>query len=181
MRPDERHECLGSAAAPNLRVQRTRPYASLRGSPLTRRPLGGRLLAVACREQGAKPGPAIVRNPGYRVVRSIMREADSEHTERVELPYAGAGYGFASSSALLDLSVGLGAVTLAGGRTSVGGEAAIWPPTPEASCFLEAWLRRQVLSGHIAEGKLVSAPRIKSSVGGGMPLTASSKSEAGQV
>ena len=28
--------------APNPRVQRTRPYASLRGSPLTRHPLGGR-------------------------------------------------------------------------------------------------------------------------------------------
>jgi len=27
--------------SPNPRVQRTRPYASLRGSPLTRHPLGG--------------------------------------------------------------------------------------------------------------------------------------------
>jgi len=31
-----------SGRSPNPRVQRTRPYASLRGSPLTRHPLGGR-------------------------------------------------------------------------------------------------------------------------------------------
>jgi hypothetical protein len=31
-----------SSQPPNSRVQRTRPYASLRGSPLTRHPLGGR-------------------------------------------------------------------------------------------------------------------------------------------
>jgi len=32
---------LESELPPNPRVQRTRPYASLRGSPLTRHPLGG--------------------------------------------------------------------------------------------------------------------------------------------
>jgi len=32
---------------PNTRVQRTRPYASLRGSPLTRHPLGGPLIIMA--------------------------------------------------------------------------------------------------------------------------------------
>ena len=32
---------------PNPRVQRTRPYASLRGSPLTRHPLGRRIASLA--------------------------------------------------------------------------------------------------------------------------------------
>jgi len=49
----------GAGAAPNPRVQRTRPCASLRGSPLTRHPLGRRvslvagalLLASACRRE----------------------------------------------------------------------------------------------------------------------------------
>ena len=34
-----------SVARPNPRVQRTRPCASLRGSPLTRHPLGGPVTA----------------------------------------------------------------------------------------------------------------------------------------
>ena len=78
------------------------------------------LFALACARPEAKAARVVVRNPDYLVVRSIRREADAEHTIPVALPYAGAGYGFASSAALLDLnSFDPGAAGFAGGRTSV--------------------------------------------------------------
>ena len=126
-----------------------------------------------------------MRNPDYLLVRSIRREADAEHTNPVQLPYSGAGYGFASTSTLLDLnSVNLGAVTFAGGRTSVAGEATLWLPlTPEASRRLEAWSAEHTgdYLGMFLKGKLVSAPQVKSRIGGGIPLRVASKTEGDLV
>src|SRR5262249_21667566 len=86
------------------------------------------ILAAGCARQEAR-APVVVRNPDYLVVRPIRREADAEHTIRVELPYSGAGYGFASAEALLNLnSFDLAAAGFSGGRTSVVGEATIWLP-----------------------------------------------------
>jgi preprotein translocase subunit SecD len=143
------------------------------------------LLVCACQKQDAKPAHVIARNPGYLVVRPIKREADAEHTARVEIPYSGAGYGFASSSVLLDLnSVDLGAVTYAGGRTSIAGEATIWLPlTPEGSRRLAAWSGQHAgdYLGIFLKGKLVAAPRIEARIGGGIPLRVPSKREGDLV
>jgi hypothetical protein len=143
------------------------------------------LLAFACQNQEATPAHVSVRNPSYLVVRSIKREADAEHTARVDLPYSGAGYGFASSSVLLDLnSVNLGAVAFAGGRTSVVGEATIWLPlTAEGSRRLEAWSAQHMgdYLGIFLKGRLVAAPQIKGTIGGGIPLRVPSKREGDAV
>ena len=126
-----------------------------------------------------------MRNANYIVVRSITREADAEHTTRVELPYAGAGYGFASSSPLLDLnSFDLGAAAFAGGRTSIAGEATIWLPlTAEGSRRLAAWSGQNVggYLGIFLRGQLVAAPRVTSQLGGGIPLRVASKREGDVV
>jgi hypothetical protein len=143
------------------------------------------LLAFACHSEETKQADVAVRNPDYLVVRSITREPDAEHTDRVELPYAGAGYGFASASKLLDLnSVSLRSVDFAGGRTSVAGEATIWLPlTPEASHRLEAWSAQHAggYLGIFLKGKLVAAPRVTTGISGGIPLRVPSKSEGDRV
>src|SRR4029077_14920562 len=127
----------------------------------------------------------VVRNPDYLVVRSIRREADGEHTIPVELPYAGAGYGFASSAAPLDLnSFDPVAAGFAGGRTSVVGEATIWLPlTPEGSRRLEDWSTKtpEKRLGIFLNGKLAAAPEINSTIGGGLPLRVASKSDGDRV
>jgi hypothetical protein len=142
-------------------------------------------LMCACRKPDAKPVPVVVRNPNYLVVRAIQREADAEHMDRVELPYSGAGYGYASSGVLLDLnSIDLGAVAFAGGRTSIAGEATIWLPlTPEASRRLAAWSgqHEEEYLGIFLNGRLVAAPRIQSTLGGGIPLRVASKREGDRV
>ena len=141
------------------------------------------LAGLACKQEA--PAPIVVRNPDYLVVRSIRREADAEHSMRVDLPYSGAGYGFASSSALLDMnSFALGAAGFAGGRTSVVGEATIWLPlTPEGSRRLEAWSTNPdgEFLGFFLKGRLVSAPRVESKMSGGLPLRVPSKSEGDVV
>jgi hypothetical protein len=145
------------------------------------------LLAIACHKhkEEAEPARVVVQNPDYLVVRPIKRDADAEHTTRVELPYSGAGYGFASDTALLDLSsINVGAVDFAGGRTSLAGEATLWLPlTPEASQRLEAWSAEHAgeYLGIFLKGKLVAALEIKSRIGGGIPLRVSSKSEGDAV
>jgi hypothetical protein len=175
-------------------VQRTRSSATALREALTRRPLGRRsgavaaaalsLVGFAC-EQGAKPSKVAVRNPDYLVVRPIRRVADAEHPIRVDLPYSGAGYGFASSSKLLDMnSFELGAAAFAGGRTSVVGEATIWLPlTPEGSRRLEEWSTHSEgdYLGIFLKGKLVAAPQVKSKIGGGLPLRVTSKREGDLV
>jgi hypothetical protein len=143
------------------------------------------LFALACARPEATATRVVVKNPDYLVVRPIRREADSEHTIPVELPYAGAGYGFASTAALLDLnSFDLGAAGFAGGRTSVVGEATIWLPlTPEGSRRLEDWSNNtgEKRLGIFLNGKLVAAPEIKSKIGGGIPLRVASKSDGDRV
>jgi hypothetical protein len=143
------------------------------------------LAAGACREPGAAPAPSSVRDPTYLVVRAIGREPDAEHTIRVELPYAGAGYGFASSETLLDLNaVELGGVAFAGGRTSIVGEATIWLPLkPEAARRLEAWSAEHTgdYLGIFLKGRLVAAPRVQGRTGGGIPLRVPSKSEGDAI
>lgn len=165
-----------SAVAPRVRTRAGRSCAAL----LT----AGMFLFVGC-GKGAKPAPVVVRNPNYLVVRSITREPDAEHTIQVDLPYSGAGYGFASDAPLLDLtSIDAGAAAFAGGRTSVVGEAAIWLPlTPAGSRRLEAWSAQHdgEFLGIFLKGKLVSAPRIHGTVGGGIPLRVTSKSEGDLV
>jgi preprotein translocase subunit SecD len=87
--------------------------------------------------------------------------------------------------ALLDLnSVDLGAVTFAGGRTSIAGEATIWLPlTPEGSRRLAAWSGQHAgdYLGVFLKGQLVAAPQIKTAVGGGIPLRVASKREGDVV
>lgn len=143
------------------------------------------LLAYACQKAEPRPAHIIVRNPDYLVVRSIRREGDADHMTRVQLPYSGAGYGFASTSALLDLtSFDLGGATFAGGRTSVVGEATIWLPlTPDASRRLEDWSAGHVgdYLGIFLKGRLVAAPQIRSKMGGGLPLRVPSKSDGDVV
>jgi hypothetical protein len=135
---------------------------------------------LACQQETA-PDRVVVRNPEYLEVRPITREADAEHTTRVELPYAGAGYGYASSSVLLDMnSLELSQVGFAGGRTSVVGEATIWLPlNREGSERLEAWSGRRSVEylGIFLKGRLVAAPRVTSTIGGGIPLRVASKSD----
>jgi len=143
------------------------------------------LFALACAGPEAKTTRVVVRNPDYLVVRPIRREADSEHTIRVDFWHAGGGYGFASSAPLLDLnSFDLGAAAFSGGRTSVVGEATIWLPlTPEGSRRLEDWssVPGEKRLGIFLNGKLVSAPEIKGQTGGGIPLRVASKSEGDRV
>ena len=143
------------------------------------------LAGLACQKPGAEASRVVVRDPDYLVVRPIRREADAEHPIRVDLPYSGAGYGFAASSALLDMSsFNLGAAEFAGGRTSVVGEATILIPlTPEGSRRLEEWSSHSEgdFLGMFLKGKLVAAPRVKSRMGGGLPLRVSSKSEGDRV
>ena len=143
------------------------------------------LFALACGKQETAPAPVIVRNPDYLVVRSIRREPDASHSTPVDLPYSGAGYGFASSSALLDMnSFALGAAEFAGGRTSVVGEATIWLPlTPEGSRRLEAWSTNPdgEFLGIFLKGRLVAAPRVEGKISGGIPLRVTSKSEGDLV
>jgi hypothetical protein len=143
------------------------------------------LFALACHKEEPRPAHVIVRNPDYLVVRSIRREADAEHTNRVDLPSSGAGYGFASSSTLLDLnSFELGAVDFAGGRTSVAGEATLWLPlTPAGSRRLEAWSSHPDgdFLGIFLKGELVAAPQIKGKIGGGIPLRVAGKREGDLV
>ena len=127
----------------------------------------------------------VVRDPDYLVVRPIRREADAEHTIGVDLPGAGAGYGFASTTPLLDMSsFDLGRVAFAGGRTSIVGEATIWIPlVPEASRRLQEWTSSHVGEhlGMFLKGKLVAAPIVRSAVSGGVPLAVPSKSEGDRV
>jgi len=141
-------------------------------------------LFLSCGEN-TKSARVVVRNPEYLVARPIQREADAEHTILVELPYSGAGVGYASDAPLLDLnSIVLEAVEFSGGRTSLAGEATLWLPlTPEASRKLEAWSAQHTgeYLGIFLRGKLVAAPRIKSQIGGGIPLRVASKSEGDLV
>ncbi len=143
------------------------------------------LLAWACRNEGVEPARVVVRDPDYLVVRSIQREPDADHTMRVELPYSGAGYGFASSAKLLDMtSFDLGAVAFAGGRTSIAGEATLWLPlSPEGNRRLADWSGRHAgdYLGIFVKGRLVAAPRIQSGFGGGIPLRVASKREGDQM
>lgn len=118
-------------------------------------------------------------------MRSIRREPDAEHTLRVELPFSGAGYGFASSAKLLDLnSFDLGAVAFAGGRTSIAGEATLWLPlSPEGRRRLAAWSESHTGDdfGIFVKGRLAAAPRIQTPVGSGIPLRVASKREGDEI
>jgi len=118
-------------------------------------------------------------------VRSIHSEADAEHTIRVDLPYAGAGYGYASTSPLFDLTaVDIAGATFAGGRTSLAGEATIWLPlTAEGRGRLEAWSSQHTGDrlGIFLDGRLVAAPQVKTAIGGGFPLAVASKNEGDAV
>jgi len=143
------------------------------------------LFGFACHERGAHPRQVVVRNPEYFAARPIQREADAEHTILVELPYSGAGAGYAADAPLLDLnSIVLEGVEFSGGRTSLVGEATLWLPLkPEASRRLEAWSAQHTgeYLGIFLKGKLVSAPQIKSRISGGIPLRVPSKSEGDVV
>jgi len=143
------------------------------------------LLAAGC--QDAPAGPVAVRNPDYLVARPIRREADAEHTIRVDLPMAGGGYGFAATAPLLDMSsFDLGRSKFFGDRTSTVGPAAIWIPVrPEASARLQQWSARAATDGDLLglflNGKLVSAPRMHTAVGGGIVVPVASKSDGDAV
>lgn len=143
------------------------------------------LFILACGKEEPKPARVAVQNPDYLVARPIQREADAQHTIQVELPYSGAGVGYASDAPLLDLnSIVLEAVAFSGGRTSLAGEATLWLPlTPEASRRLEAWSAQHTgeYLGIFLKGKLVSAPRIQTRISGGIPLRVASKSEGDAV
>ena len=140
-------------------------------------------LGLACARPEA--APVAVRNPDYLVVRPIVREADAEHTIRIDLPYAGAGYGYASTEPLFDLTaVDAAGATFAGGRTSLAGEATIWLPlTAEGRRRLETWSSRHAGDrlGIFLDGRLAAAPQVKTAIGGGIPLAVASKGEGDAV
>jgi SecDF, P1 head subdomain len=140
-------------------------------------------LVLGCARREA--APTIVRNPNYLVVRTIVREADAEHGIRVDLPYAGAGYGYASTAPLFDLTaIDVTGATFAGGRTSLAGEATLWLPlTAEGRRRLDAWSSRNAGDrlGIFLDGRLVAAPQVKTAIGGGIPLRVESKSEGDAV
>ena len=142
------------------------------------------LLALACARSEA-PAPVAIRNPDYLVVRSIRPDPDAEHTIRVALPYAGAGFGYASTAPLFDLTaVDVAGTTFAGGRTSLAGEATIWLPlTAEGRRRLEAWSSQNPGEriGIFLDGRLVAAPQVKTAIGGGIPLRVESKGEGDAV
>jgi hypothetical protein len=142
------------------------------------------LVAAGCRRQET-PAPVVVRNPDYVVVRTIRLEPDAEHLTRVDFPSSAAGYGYASSSALLDLnSFDLAAAAFAGGRTSIVGEATIWLPlTPEGSRRLDEWSSAHPGEhlGVFLKGRLVEAPQVRGAFGGGIPLRVSGKTEGDVV
>jgi hypothetical protein len=74
----------------------------------------------------------------------------------------------------------LSQVGFAGCRTSVVGEATIWLPLKrEGSERLQAWSSRGSgeYLGIFLKGKLVAAPRVTSTIGGGIPLRVASKSD----
>jgi hypothetical protein len=127
----------------------------------------------------------VVRNPEYLVARSIRRDADAEHTLRVDLPRGGGGFGFASTEPLFDLrDVDLAGAEFAGGRTSLAGEATIWLPlTAEGRRRLEEWSSRNAGDrlGIFLDGRLVAAPQVKAAIGGGIPLAVASKHEGDAV
>src|SRR5262249_2784964 len=141
-------------------------------------------LALACSKP---PAPIVVRNPEYLVLRPIARLADAEHTIPIELPYAGAGYGFASAAALLDLSAFQpGAAGSSGGRAGVGGEATFGLPLPpEGARRLEEWSSQAKAGGQylgiFLRGKLIAAPEVRGPVGGGIPLRVANKIEGDRV
>jgi hypothetical protein len=141
-------------------------------------------LVLGCSRPEAR-APVAVRNPEYLVARSIRRDADAEHTIRVDLPYAGAGYGYASTAPLFDLtSVEIAGATFAGGRTSLVGEATIWLPlTAEGRRRLDAWSAKNSGDrlGLFLDGRLVAAPQVQSAIGGGIPLRVPSKNEGDAV
>ena len=141
------------------------------------------VLAAACGEKTS--APIVVKDPSYLVVRSLARAPDAEHAERVALPYAGAGEGWASATPLLDLhAFDLGAAGFAGGRTSLVGEATLWLPLePEAARRLAAWAAAHPDEsvGIYLKGRLVSAPAARSLAGGGVPVRVSGKSEGDRV
>jgi hypothetical protein len=140
-------------------------------------------LVSGCSQREA--APVAVRNPDYLVVRTILPEADAEHGIRVELPYAGAGYGYASTAPLFDLTaIDAAGATFAGGRTSLAGEATLWLPlTAEGRRRLDAWSSRHAGDrlGIFLEGRLVAAPQVKTAIGGGIPLRVASKGEGDAV
>lgn len=142
------------------------------------------LLAIACARSEA-PERAAIRNPGYLLVRSIRREPDAEHTVRVALPYSGAGFGYAATAPLLDLSsFEVSGATFAGGRTSLAGEATIWVPlTAEGNRRLADWSQAHAgdFLGVYLDGRLVAAPQIRGAIGGGLPLRVASKGEGDAV
>ena len=142
-------------------------------------------IALACGGDRPAATPVVVHNPDYLVVRTIRREADADHVQPVELSLAGGGYGFVSTTPLLDLNAfDFGAAEFAGGRTSVVGEAAIWLPLkPDARRRLEEWSagHRGDYLGIYLKGRLVAAPRILGAVGAGLPLRVSSKNEGDVV
>ena len=70
-------------------------------------------------KKDANPARVAVRNPDYFAARPIQREADAEHTIQVELPYSGAGYGYASDAPLLDLN----SIVLERSSSRAGGRA----------------------------------------------------------
>ena len=139
------------------------------------------LRAAGCQDKPA--GPVAVRNPDYLVARPIRRDADAEHTIRVDLPMANGGYGFAASAPLLDMtSFDLGGSKFLGERTSTVGPAAIWVPLrPEASARLQEWSARAATNGDLLglflNGRLVAAPRMKTAVGGGIAVPVASKND----
>ena len=179
----------------NRPTPRLQPTCSARlRSSVSRKRLGARsgllaaavsaLLVPSCGKE-AERAPVAVRNPDYIVVRPIKGEPDAEHTLRVDFPYAGAGYGYASAAPLLDLhSINIPGVTFAGGRTSTVGEATLWLPlTPEASQRLETWSTEHKGDslGIFLRGKLVAVPQVKTSIGGGIPLRVAGKTEGDLV
>jgi hypothetical protein len=141
------------------------------------------LLALSCARR--ETAPVAIRNPEYLVVRTIVHEADAEHGIRVELPYAGAGYGYASTEPLFDLTaVDVSGANFAGGRTSLAGEATLWLPlTAEGRRRLDDWSSRNPGDrlGIFLDGRLVAAPQVKTAIGGGIPLRVASKSEGDAV
>lgn len=136
-----------------------------------------RTVAATTRRISNVSPPVVVTNPDYLVVRSLRLESDADHPTRVDLPYAGAGYAFASREKLLDLND----FVLTDVRfmtKDVEGRPLDRPSLLIPLKSLSGQKFSKWTSGHVGlkvgiflAGKLIEAPEIRSRIDAAIPIT----------